>query len=322
MIVLNGHNITGGFPNLKLMGRIVAALLFLLVASTTYSQKVSAIISRDKIRLGDHFDVKLLVDPVSNSPLSIDSWFNIPDTFASFQVVTRQTIDTVSIASTKGYHQIITLTSFDTGMHIVPAFTVVIGKKQYQTQPFNVSISPIDVSLRKDYNDIKDIIEPAPETDYTLWEIMAGVIVWVAILYFVIKKWIIGKKRKYIPIHPKDFSLNNYLAQLNALETIYQSEKYQQFYTDLLLLCKDFSDHQLHITTKTKTNSEYITVLKKAIHDKELLKQYVHLLHQAERVKFAKATPTTTECKQSLEEAKAIITQLASSRPKTAADVI
>ena len=89
-----------------------------------------------------------------------------------------------------------------------------------------------------------------------------------------------------------------------------------------MAICKDFSDYQLHITTHTKTTAEYVSILQKTIQDADLLKQYIHLLNGAEKVKFAKAIPSSDECKQSLMEAKTFITQLASSQHKTAADVI
>ncbi len=322
MILINSNKLVKPFFNLTIMKRMLAALLFLLVTSTTFSQKVSAVISRDKIRLGDYFDLKLQVQPTNNSRITVNTWFNIPDTFTNFQVVNRQRIDTVSIASTKGYTQVITLTSFDTGRHSLPAFTVMVGNKQYHTLPFSVTVIPIDVTMRKDYNDIKDIIEPEPEEDHTLWKIIAGAIVWVIILYFVIKKWIIAKKKILTPIHPKDYSLTSILQQLDALEAVYQSHKYQLFYTELMAICKDFSDYQLHITTHTKTTAEYISILKEKMQNKDLLNQYIHLLQVAETVKFAKAIPSSDECKQSIAEAKTFITQLASSQHKTAADVI
>ena len=322
MILINSNQLVVTFSTPFIKGRILGTLLFLLIASAAFSQKVVARISRDKIRLGDHFDLKLQVEPTNNNPISVNAWFNVTDTFASFQVVSRQPIDTVSIASTKGYTQVIKLTSFDTGRHSLPAFTVMVGNKQYHTQPLSVTVIPIDVTMRKDYNDIKDIIDPAPEEDNTLWKIIAGAIVWVAVLYFVIKKWIISKKKIGAPLHTKDYSLNHLLQQLDALESVYQSNKYQLFYTELMIICKDFSDYQLRITTHTKTTAEYVFILKEKMHDKDLLNQYIHLLNMAEKVKFAMAIPSSNECKESLAEAKTFITQLASSQPKTAANVI
>lgn len=322
MILISNNKLVKSFFSLWIKRGILAGLLFISVTSTAFSQKVTAAISRDKIRLGDYFDLKLKVEPTNNSSLVVNDWFNIPDTFAGFQVVKRQPIDTVSIASTKGYSQVITLTSFDTGLHTLPEFIVMVGNKQYQTLPLSVTFIPIDVTMRKDYNDIKDIIDPAPEENYLLWKIIAGAIVWVAILYFVIKKWIIAKRKPRIPLHPKDYSLQHIIQQLDALETLYQSNKYQLFYTELMAICKEYSDHQLHLHTPTKTTAEYVSILNKTIQNDGLLRQYIQLLRVAEKVKFAKAIPSLDQCVQSLTEAKAIVTQLASPQNKTATDAI
>ena len=291
-------------------------LLFLSLSSS--AQKISAIVSRDKIRLGEQFNLTLKLEPTSNTPLLIDNWFNIPDTFQNFQVVSRQPIDTLDIASTKSYTQVITLTSFDTGKHSIPAFMVVVAGKQLQTQDIAITVIPIDVSMKKDFNDIKDIIEPEPEQDYTIWIAVAAVVILVIILFFIIK-WLLQRKKPNTIVPAKVLTLDDALQKLNALESLYQSHQYQLFFIELIAICKGFSDNQLHITTQSKTTAEYIILLKQKINDKHLLHQYTHLLHWADKVKFAKAIPTPSECKQSLEDAKTLLTNIHSSQNKPAA---
>lgn len=294
-------------------------LLFLSLSSS--AQKISAIVSRDKIRLGEQFNLTLKVEPTSNTPLLIDNWFNIPDTFQNFQVVSRQPIDTIDIASTKSYTQIITLTSFDTGKHSIPTFTVTVGNKQLQTQEIPITVIPIDVSMKKDYNDIKDILEPEPEQDYIIWIAVVAVVILVIILFFIIK-WLLQRKKPNTIVPAKVLTLDDALQKLNELESLYQSHQYQLFFIELIAICKGFSDNQLHITTQSKTTAEYIILLKQKINDKHLLHQYTHLLHWADKVKFAKAIPTPSECKQSLEDAKTLLTNIHSSQNKPAANAI
>jgi len=265
--------------------------------------------------------LKLKVEPTSNTPLLIDSWFNIPDTFQNVQVVSRQPIDTIDIASTKSYTQVITLTSFDTGKHSIPAFTVVVAGKQLQTQDISITVIPIDVSMKKDYNDIKDIIEPEPEQDYTIWIAVAAVVILIIILFFIIR-WLLRRKKPNTIAPSKILTLDDALQKLDALESLYQSNQYQLFFIELIAICKGFSDNQLHITTYSKTTSEYVKLLKQKIQDKDLLHQYTHLLYWADKVKFAKAIPTPSECKQSLEDAKTLLTNIHSSQNKTATNAL
>ena len=295
--------------------------LFLLLSFSSSAQKVSAIVSRDKIRIGEQFELKLKVEPTSNAPLAIDNWFAIPDTFQHFQVALRQPIDTINISSTKTYTQVISITSFDTGKFTLPAFNVVIGGKEFSTREIAISVSPVDVHMRKDYNDIKDIIEPEPEQEYTIWIAMGIVVVLVIALFFIIR-WLIGRRKlnAYAPSQP--LTIEEALQKLDALVPVYQDKEYQLFFIQLIAICKGYSDNQLHITTYSKTTAEYISVIKQRITDETLLQQYIQLLHWADSVKFAKSVPTPEECQQSLADARALLTNLHSSQNKTAANGI
>ena len=292
---------------------IYSFLLFLSLSSS--AQKVSAIVSKDKIRLGEQFNLKLKVEPTSNAPLSVDSWFKIPDSFEHFQVVSRQKIDTVDIASTKSYSQEITLTSFDTGTHSLPPFTVVVGSAKLQTREIPITVSPVDVSMKKDYNDIKDIIEPEPEQDYTLWIAVAGLVILLILLFFIVR-WMMARKKPASTIQYKSLTLEDALQKLDELESLYKTNQYKLFYIELTAICKGYSDNQLQITTYSKTTSEYIKLLKQKLKDKQLLHQYTHLLHFADKVKFAKALPTSVECKQHLDDAKTLLNSIHSPQNK------
>ena len=308
------------FSNVRKGGLYLLIILFTFLTSHLYSQKVTATISRNTIRLGEQFDLTLRVEPTSNAPLLIDNWFDVPDSFTNFQVASRGAIDTLTIAATSSYSQVISVTSFDSGIHYLPSFTVVVGGKELKTQSLPITVLPIDVSGKTDYNDIKDILEPESDKGNMLWIVVSILIIAgasvLAFLYYQRDK---GKVT--IPI-TKNYSIETVLKQLDALQSAYKSNNYQQFYTDLIALCKGFADNRLEITTVSKTTSEYIFILKEKIKDKQLLSQYIHLLHLAEKVKFAKATPTAAECKQSIVDAKTFVNQLHSIHNKPAANAV
>jgi hypothetical protein len=305
----------GGFSPFRGWG---CGFLFplLLLSLSSSAQKVSAIVSRDKIRMGEQFELKLKVEPTSNAPLTIDNWFAIPDTFQHFQVAIRQPIDTSTISATKTYSQVVAITSFDTGKFKLPSFNVIIGGKSFQTREIAITVLPVDVRMRKDYNDLKDIIEPEPDQDYTIWIAMAVVVLLVTFLFFIIR-WLIGRRKlnAYVPSQP--LTIEEALKKLDALVPVYQDKEYQLFFIHLIAICKGFSDNQLHITTYSKTTAEYIYVIKQKIPDETLLQQYIQLLHWADSVKFAKSIPAPEECQQSLADAKALLTNLHSSQNKT-----
>ena len=288
-------------------------IAIMLISFSSSAQKVSANINKDKIRLGEQFELRLMVEPTSNAPLTVGSWFQVPETFARFQVVGRKQIDTISIASTNSYQQIITLTSFDTGSNTLPEFSVFINGKMLKTQEKSVIVIPVDVSQLKDYNDIKDIIEPETQENNTfLWSMVIFIVILIASLFIYLKRMLFKRKHKsFLPI--KRVSLDIALEQLNALEPMIQSQQYQLFSTELIVICKSFSDYQFQVTTYSKTTSEYISLLRGKISDKHLLQQYSHLLHWADQIKFAKSIPSTAECKNGLSDVKTILTTLSSS---------
>ena len=290
--------------------RIVSGLIVFIILTfsiPSVAQKVDAIVSQDKIRLGEQFELKLTVAPTSNAPLNVSSWFEIPDTFAHFQVVNRKPIDTINIASTNSYQQIITLTSFDSGTFTLPAFFVFINNNKVASQEKSITVIPVDVSQRKDYNDIKDIIEPElNDNNNTIWGAFI-VIIFLAINLFFYLRWMLNKRRTQGIFPRKKVSIDVALDQLNALNTLIETHQYQLFCVELMAICKSFSDNQLRITTFSKTTAEYIVVLQGKINEKHLLQQYSHLLHWADQIKFAKSIPTVAECNKGLADAKAIL---------------
>ena len=299
------------FPCLKVWGGMgVLIMFFTFISIPTVAQKVDAIVSRDKIRLGEQFELRLTVAPTSNAPLNVTSWFNIPDTFAHFQVVSRKPIDTINIASTNSYQQTIILTSFDSGTFTLPSFFVFINNNKVASQEKSITVIPVDVSQQKDFNDIKDILEPEPiDNDNVVWGAFIVLVILGLCLFFYLK-WMLNKKRMQGIVPIKKVSIDMALEQLNALNTLIESHQYQLFCIELMAICKSCSDYQLHITTYSKTTSEYIVLLEGKIKDKYLLQQYSHLLHWADQIKFAKSIPTVSECNKGLADAKSILTAI------------
>ncbi len=301
-------HLRGLIKELCLKGMVLVFISVIFISSS--AQKVTAVVNRDKIRLGEQFELKLKVEPITNAPLKISSWFVIPDTFAHFQILHRSLIDTLNIATTNSYQQIIILTSFDSGTFTIPEFSVFINGVKIKTQEKSINVVPIDVSQRKDYNDIKDILEPEViENDSSLWGAYILTLVLGVFIFFYFK-WLLTRRKNqgFLPL--KKVSIEKALHQLNALVLFIHSKQYKLFCTELITICRSFSDYQLQVKTQSKTTHEYEGVLKKKNIKKDLLQQYMQLLHWADQVKFAKSIPTTAECQNKLAEAKTILMAL------------
>ena len=134
---------------------IIPLILFAgcLLNGNLYGQKISANVNRTRIFIGEQIILKLSVEQTQPGI----QWFQFPDTLNHLEIVTRSKIDTVSAGGFLNFSQTVSITSFDSGRWQFPALAVA-GINQI-TMPINIDVVPVDVSKKKDYNDIKDIEE-------------------------------------------------------------------------------------------------------------------------------------------------------------------
>ena len=286
---------------------IVSCSLFSLVAS---AQKVSTSTSKSTIRIGEQFELKLQVEPSTNTTLLIDAWFNIPDSFSHFEVLQRLPIDTLEVSGLKSYTQKILITCYDTGTYQLPAFIItMVDKKTYATEALPIKVLPVDISNMKDYHGIKEIIEVEPETNWFLYaEIGFGFLVFFVLLFLIIKYF--GNKKTIKPNKRKPFSLNDILQEIDALEPLIQTHQYKLLFTQLISITRNFSDAQLQIATLTKTTDEYMISLKGKVGNEPTQVKYYQLLRLADAVKFAKYQPSESECLKGLQAAKTFVSTI------------
>ena len=300
---------------------IFIPILVLIASMQTVAigQKASIAVSKDKIRLGDQFELKLQVQPTANSPLNIEKWFSVPDSFNHFLVVSRMKIDTADIGTTKTYKQILVLTCFDTGTFTIPAFPVWLSNhQQLLSQPLPITIVRVDVSQMKDYNDIKDIIDPPAEPDYFWWWVIGGCAILLLGVSFFISWWFLQRK-KAAPSSKQARSINiPYPLQLDALQPLIDKKQYEAFFTQLAIICKQAIASELYIVGEAKTTTEYMPLLKAKLSNTQTIKQYYNLLQMADLVKFANSQPSKAECQQCLQDAKALLASFDSINAKTA----
>lgn len=278
-----------------------------LLSLQSLAQRVTTTTNKSTIRIGEQFELKLTVEPAANSTVLLDDWFNLPDSFNHFEVLQRIPIDTIEVGGAKSFTQKILITSYDTGTFKLPEFSVkLVGNKTYTSLPLPIKVLPVNISNMQDYNDIKEIIEVEPETDWWLWgKIAACVLALLLLIAFVIKRFF--SKRVSKPIKKIAVSVNDVLQQIDALQPLIASQQYKLFFTSLIAITRNFSDAQLGIISLTKTTDEYMVLLKGKVGNEPTQVQYYQLLRLSDAVKFAKYQPATTECEQALQAAKIFV---------------
>jgi len=281
-----------------------------LLSLQSLAQRVTTTTNKSTIRIGEQFELKLTVDPAANSTLLLETWFNLPDSFNHFEVLQRLPIDTIEVGGAKSFTQKILITSYDTGTFKLPEFAVkLVGNKTLTSLPLPIKVLPVNISNMQDYNDIKEIIEVEPETDWWLWgKIGVGALLLLLLIAFVIRRFFSKSSNK--PIKKIAVSVHDVLQQIDALQPLIASQQYKLFFTSLITITRNFSDAQLGLTSLTKTTDEYMVLLKGKVGNAPTQVQYYQLLRLSDAVKFAKYQPATTECDQAIHAAKTFVTTI------------
>lgn len=284
-------------------------ILLLFTSSLSSAQKISATVDRDKILIGEQIELKILVTDIDKNNADISTWFNLPDTFNHFEIVKRLPIDTISNEGFVSYSQKIILTSFDSGIWQIPAANVSFTDKQtVQAMPINISVLPVDVSNLKDYHDFKEIIEVKKQTDWLLIGAIAAAVIVLSILIFFLIRYF--RKRKLNPKTVlKQFGIKEIFQQIDELQQkkLIEKHQYKLFFTELISICRNFSDQQINIFSSNKTTDEYILLIKNKIGNEPTQTKYFQLLRLADAVKFAKYIPQNNQCKDAIADAKIFV---------------
>src|ERR1019366_875880 len=171
----------------KLHTAWIAALL--LCTRFTFAQgtvTVNASVDKKEILIGGQ--IQLTLEAKVSLGLHV-SWFAL-DTIPHFEFVEKGKIDSSITETEKSYHQVITITSFDSGMHNIPPLPLGVDGKNFLADsiPINVTFRPLDP--KQDYHDIKDILDVRnPFGKYIVWAVAAITLVSALIvIYFITRK--------------------------------------------------------------------------------------------------------------------------------------
>ncbi|MDE3236455.1 MAG: hypothetical protein KGO81_10910 [Bacteroidota bacterium] len=281
-------------------------LLLLLPFSTAFSQKITATLDHDKILIGEQVELTITVKDIDTKSVALQQWINLPDTFHHLEVVKRLPIDTINIDALTTYEQKILLTSFDSGYWQIPSQTVSFSDKQtIHTNPLNITVLPANVKDLKEYHDIKDIVEVEPEKDWNKIILYAGGSVVLLLILFILYRLLKRKrpKRSAVPVKPQ--RTEDIIQQLEALlnKGLIEKEAFKIFFSEITMLCRNFSDQRLHTATADKTTDEYMLLIKGKVGTEPVQTQYFQLLRMADAVKFAKYTPSKETCIEAVQSA-------------------
>ena len=179
---------------------LMLLITFLIASFITDAQKpgLATFVNKQNILIGEplQFNVQARL-PLNTYKVT---WPNIPDSIAHFEVVERHKVDSSESNGMLYLKQIVTLTSFDSGVRTIPPFIVnfnpVTNGSTFNLLTdsirINVSFSPMD-SI-KPFHDIKPIIAVKDEWPLWMWIAAAlSLLLLIFLIYYLFKN---SKKKK------------------------------------------------------------------------------------------------------------------------------
>ncbi len=295
--------------------KLLLVVWFSSIIYTSKSQTLTVNANKANIKIGEVVEVSFQLKEVDAATMKIKEWKNLPDSFNNLEILQTFPKDSFSEKRLLKIIQKYQLTSYEEGSWQIPAMQIVVHQnnqlKTLQTTPLLIDVSKVDVKNLSDFHDIKDVEEVTlKERDFQqyLYLFIATVV-----LFFI---WLIWVRRKKETVFSKEDSIKNpLLIALKALDELDQKKLWQQqhklFYSNLIQICKQFTDDVLHQKTKAYTAEEYMLKLKGRTGIEAVETQFFQLLRLANIVQFAQYIPDETMNKKAVETAKKFVNTFA-----------
>jgi hypothetical protein len=249
---------------------------------------ITATINKQKIELGEPFQLSVQYRYPAGLPINDLP----PTTIPHFEIIQSAIIDSVTANGFTAVHKRVTLTSFDSGQWVIPAFSL---SKKIQSKPMMVEVVFHHFNIAQPYHDIKDIETITTDTKHSNWRYIVVALMFILLLgIYVFRK---RKKATTIPIETVDaFELA--MRQLEALPKQPISKK--EFYTALEFIFKNYIAKRKGVAALQTTTEQLLQYLK---YTGWLSTQYdalAQLLTTCDWVKFAKHQTTEVEDQQAI----------------------
>ncbi len=264
-----------------------ALFFFSAISFAQQSVMVTATVDKNRIIIGEPIKLKLEAALPAGTPML---WFDT-DSLPHFELIDKGNID--SSAADK-YEQIVTITSFDSGLYVIPPLSLDLDGRSYLTDSIPITVSFSAFDPEKDYHDIKDILEVEAVKKTYLKEILlaGGILMLLLLAWFLYRKY--RRKKPVTQVAAPFLSpLEEALRALEALKKEPITEK--QFYTGMNDIIRGFVYRKTGVTTMQKTNEEFILQLDKLGMPQDDFISLVQTLRMSDAVKFARYVPGEEE---------------------------
>lgn len=300
------------------MKRFLFFIGFIVSTQIVFAQlpTLKTAIDKRQILIGEQ--LKYQVEASFPSDTYQITWFNVPDSFNHFEIVTRGKIDTLERNGKLILRQTLTLTSFDSGINTIPGLAInfdpLISDSTIHlftdSIPVNVSYSPLD-SI-KPFHGIKSIIEVKDEIPLWMWIAGGALIILLIILIIYLIKYFRSRKKPEALFNSKLSPIDEAMLSIDNLqkEQLLSKGEIKQFHTRMIDIFKRYLSRKMQRDMHNLTSSDILV----ALNDMKLSKIDTSIiagsLRMTDAVKFAKYSPPPSESEAALMNTKKVITQI------------
>ncbi len=303
------------------IGHCALACLALLSAAPQASGqeiRVSAKLDTATIALGDQTVLRLRAEMPAGTAVRFPQ---LADTIsAQIPIVDATAPDTLqtdggAVAVTQAY----TITSFDAGMQVVPAFEFTAGDSTYRTEALPLQVETVAVDTTKAIHDIKQPLD----VSYGWLDWLRDNLLWVGLavgaLLLLVAAWLVLRKRKGKPVAPPVEAEpiipahELALGKLHALRDrkLWQQGEVKAYHSELSDILRDFLERRYRIAAMEHTTDEIFGALAATAIPEPQKSRLRQVLTLADLVKFARAQPLPADNELSMEQAIAFVKEAA-----------
>ena len=282
--------------------RIKRYILFFLLSTSLFAQKVTTSVDTTKNKIGAEFKLTIKTDVDTFSKVKFPEAKN----FGALEVIHSYKIDTVRNGARYELIKKYGLTQFDSGKYTIQRIPVLINGKPVFSDSIKVEVNDIQVdTLKQKMYDIKDIAQV--ESPIGTWWIYLLIFFAIGIAGYFIYQFI--KKRQNQPkaeviVFKSPIEKATTLLQQLEIKELWQKGEIKDYYSELTDIARNYIEEEINIPAMESTTSELIDGLRKAAKQKKLklsnetVENLEKVLKQADLVKFAKVKPLDFEIEE------------------------
>lgn len=273
-------------------GLFVLAAFLSLATARAQSVRVQATADHKAILIGERFTLELEAAIPESAPIR---FFTI-DTIDHFEILGRDKPDTLNTPEGTLLRQRLSLTSFDSGRWVIPAFALVEGEGPF-TDSLEIEVRYSEMDTSQPYHDVKDVLdEEAPVEKKISWRIflIAGLALAALVFLLIV---LLRKKRKpsVRPVVMENF----YERTLQDLEKAQHSglpdKAYYSLVTDLF---RGYLHQRLGVDAEEKTTLDLMPVLRSLSLPDKLIGLLKEQWLKGDLVKFARGEASPEDRRQ------------------------